>query len=49
MARLDNKKTLLERANTVLLLGILWRALAVCARRAFAALRCFGCANEVIE
>ena len=30
MGRLDNKKTLLERANTVLLLGILWSALAVC-------------------
>jgi expansin (peptidoglycan-binding protein) len=30
VGRLDNKKTLLERANTVLLLGILWSALAVC-------------------
>ena len=30
MARPDNKKRLLERANTVLLLGILWSALAVC-------------------
>jgi hypothetical protein len=49
VARLDNKKTLLECANTVLVLGILWSALAVCARRAFAALRCFGRADEVIE
>ena len=31
MGRLDNKKRLLERANTVVLLGILWSALAVCA------------------
>jgi membrane protein YdbS with pleckstrin-like domain len=30
VAHLDNKKGLLERANTVLLLGILWSALAVC-------------------
>jgi hypothetical protein len=49
VARLDNKKTLLECANTVLVLGILWSAPAVCAQRAFAALRCFGRADEVIE
>jgi len=30
VAHLDNKKKLLERANTVLLLGILWSALGVC-------------------
>jgi hypothetical protein len=30
VARLDNKNTWLERANTVLLLGILWSALGVC-------------------
>jgi hypothetical protein len=30
VARLDNKKRLLERANTVLLLGILWSALGIC-------------------
>jgi hypothetical protein len=30
VARRDNKKSLLERANTVVLLGILWSALAIC-------------------
>jgi hypothetical protein len=30
VARLDNTKSLLERANTVLLLGILWSALGIC-------------------
>jgi hypothetical protein len=30
VARLDNKKRLIERANTVLLLGILWSALGIC-------------------